>query len=173
MVTIGAFEAKKEQHEKQAKDGEKKVKQTSTYCIACSKNFKTSKAYENHIASKKHLEMILKFEAQPEKEVKIQDEEVEEEKDTMDVEEVDSDEWEDDDPIPITDCLFCDHHSSAMVKNLTHMTTEHSFFLPDPEFLVNLGGMVEYLGAKVTYRQASLVFQMYSAGGPGPYVLVV
>ena len=66
-----------------------------------------------------------------------------------DIEEVDSDEWEDDDPVPVGDCLFCPHHSSSLDKSLTHMTVEHSFFLPDPEFLTNVEGLIEYLGAKV------------------------
>lgn len=29
------------------------------------------------------------------------------------------------------------------------MTEAHSFFLPDPEFLTDLEGLIEYLGAKV------------------------
>ena len=121
---------------------------SSTYCIACCKNFKTVKAYENHIQSKKHQEMILKFEAKPAKQVVEEEEEEESGDEEMEVEEVDSDEWEDD-PIPITECLFCNHHSNNLEKNLNHMTVAHSFFLPDPEFLVNLEGLVEYLGAKV------------------------
>ena len=117
---------------------------SSTYCIACCKNFKSGKAYENHIQSKKHQEMILKYEVKPVQEVGTEEEEEE-----MEVEEVESDEWEEDDPIPVTECLFCNHHSNNLDKNLSHMTVEHSFFLPDPEFLTNLGGLIEYLGAKV------------------------
>jgi hypothetical protein len=29
------------------------------------------------------------------------------------------------------------------------MTEAHSFFIPDPEFLGDLAGLIEYLGAKV------------------------
>ena len=94
--------------------------------------------------------MILKFEVKPVKEVAAEEEEEEEEE--MEVEEVDSDEWEEDDPIPPNECLFCNHHSNNMDKNLNHMTIEHSFFLPDPEFLVNLEGLIEYLGAKVCLK---------------------
>ena len=118
----------------------------STYCVACCKNFKSGKAYENHIQSKKHQEMILKFEVKPVKEVAAEEEDDEEE---MEVEEVDSDEWEEDDPIKVTECLFCNHHSNNLDKNINHMTVQHSFFLPDPEFLTNLEGLIEYLGAKV------------------------
>ena len=46
---------------------------------------------------------------------KLADEEME---DDLEVEEVDSDEWdeENEDAIPPNDCLFCDHHSSTIDK---------------------------------------------------------
>lgn len=56
--------------------------------------------------------------------------------------EVDSDEWEDD-PVPVTDCLFCSHHSSTLDKNIVHR--QQSILFPDPEFITNLEGLVEYL----------------------------
>lgn len=48
--------------------------------------------------------------------------------------------------IPITDCLFCSHHSKSLMKNVGHMTKVHSFFIPDVEFLVDLKGLICYLG---------------------------
>jgi len=146
-VSFEAFEARKTAHEKQAATVNEEPKKN--YCVACGKNFKNVKAYENHIHSKKHQEMILKFEAKPAAKPKESVEEDDEEDEAeMEVEEVDSDEWEED-PIPITDCLFCSYHSKSLENNLVHMTNKHSFFLPDPEFLVNLEGLLEYLGAKV------------------------
>ena len=151
MVTADTFEERRAAHESQAKEGEGGgQKNEGNYCVACGKCFKNNKAYENHIQSKKHQEMILKFENTPAPLPPAEEEEEEEEEDDedMEVEEVDSDEWEDD-PIEKTDCLFCNHHSSSLEKNLTHMTTVHSFFLPDPEYICDLDGLIEYLGAKV------------------------
>jgi len=150
VVTAEAFESRKEIHEKQVKIDNKQITVPTLYCVACGKNFKNVKAYENHINSKKHQEMILKFEAKPAFIPKHEEpEEVEEEDDDdMEVEEVDSDEWEED-PIPSTDCLFCSHHSSTLEKNIVHMTSVHSFFLPDPEYVTDVEGLIEYLGAKV------------------------
>ncbi|XP_076150561.1 cytoplasmic 60S subunit biogenesis factor ZNF622 [Alosa pseudoharengus] len=51
--------------------------------------------------------------------------------------------------IPVTDCLFCKHHSRSISRNVAHMTKVHSFFLPDVEYLVNLRGLITYLGEKV------------------------
>ncbi|XP_060939570.1 cytoplasmic 60S subunit biogenesis factor ZNF622 [Limanda limanda] len=92
-----------------------------------------------------------------------EDEEEEEEEDMMeDFEEESMDQEEEDsaalsDPppaalpgsIPVTDCLFCSHHSKSLLKNVAHMTKVHSFFIPDVEFLVDLGGLIRYLGEKI------------------------
>ncbi|CAK6977023.1 cytoplasmic 60S subunit biogenesis factor ZNF622 [Scomber scombrus] len=51
--------------------------------------------------------------------------------------------------IAVTDCLFCSHHSKSLMKNVAHMTKAHSFFIPDVEFLIDLRGLVRYLGEKV------------------------
>lgn len=50
------------------------------------------------------------------------------------------------DAIPITDCLFCSHHSNCFMKNVAHMTKVHSFFIPDIEYLVDFRGLIKYLG---------------------------
>lgn len=51
--------------------------------------------------------------------------------------------------IPVTDCLFCSHHSRSLTKNVAHMTKAHSFFIPDIEYLVDLRGLIKYLGMPV------------------------
>ncbi|XP_008046880.1 zinc finger protein 622 [Carlito syrichta] len=70
-----------------------------------------------------------------------------------DVEEQDSEKEAEESPplgaIPITDCLFCPHHSSSLMKNVAHMTKVHSFFIPDIEYLSDLKGLIKYLGEKV------------------------
>ncbi|XP_057713601.1 cytoplasmic 60S subunit biogenesis factor ZNF622 [Corythoichthys intestinalis] len=51
--------------------------------------------------------------------------------------------------IPVTDCLFCTHHSKTLMRNVAHMTRVHSFFIPDLQYLADLRGLVRYLGEKV------------------------
>ncbi|KAN0107331.1 C2H2 type zinc-finger (2 copies) domain containing protein [Russula decolorans] len=46
-------------------------------------------------------------------------------------------------------CLFCAHTSSSFEDNLTHMSSEHSFFIPDGEYLVDPTGLIAYLGEKL------------------------
>lgn len=70
--------------------------------------------------------------------------------DEDEVEEVDSDEWEEENPIEDNNCLFCLHHSRNLVKNLHHMMKAHTFFIPDIEYCVDLPGLLTYLGEKVS-----------------------
>lgn len=46
-------------------------------------------------------------------------------------------------------CLFCNHRSSDATSNLEHMSRAHSFFVPDQDILVDLNGLLAYLGEKV------------------------
>jgi pre-60S factor REI1 len=47
------------------------------------------------------------------------------------------------------DCLFCSSRSSDIPSNLSHMSSAHSFFIPDAEYLVDLPGLLTYLGEKL------------------------
>lgn len=53
------------------------------------------------------------------------------------------------DAIVNTHCLFCTAPSSTVENNLKHMSSEHSFFVPDLEYLVDVEGLLTYLGEKV------------------------
>ena len=48
-----------------------------------------------------------------------------------------------------TQCLFCPQTSPSLEENLTHMSVAHSFFIPDAEYLVDLSGLITYLGEKI------------------------
>ena len=57
------------------------------YCMVSGKSFKSRKAYENHLNSKKYKEMLLKYEALPPKESFVNAEsEDEEEYEDMEIE---------------------------------------------------------------------------------------
>ena len=42
--------------------------------------------------------------------------------------------------ITSTSCLFCSSSSPTVEENLKHMSSTHSFFVPDLEFLVDVEG---------------------------------
>ncbi|XP_016042544.1 cytoplasmic 60S subunit biogenesis factor ZNF622 [Erinaceus europaeus] len=227
----------------QRAQAEQEGRATATYCTVCGKRFASLNAFENHLRSRRHLELEKKavqaasrrvqmlnaknlekglaadgldkdavnaaiqqaikaqpspkkapaaergpgtpdgdaadkpprlqwFEQQARKLARLQDEDDDgdEDEDLDDWEDVDTDEeleCEDTEgleeveeegearagpppgAIPVTDCLFCSHHSSSLVKNVAHMTKVHSFFIPDIEYLSDLKGLIRYLGEKV------------------------
>lgn len=51
--------------------------------------------------------------------------------------------------ISSTQCLFCPETSASLELNLTHMSTAHSFFIPDADYLIDLPGLINYLGEKI------------------------
>lgn len=123
----------------------------SVYCSACCKMFSNQNAYDNHLNSKKHKENEknkIEEDTLSDKSPKI----IEEDESVSDVEEVDSDEWDEmsENPIDNNNCLFCSHHSGNFYKNLEHMTISHSFFIPDIEYCTDVEGLLRYLGEKVS-----------------------
>jgi len=48
-----------------------------------------------------------------------------------------------------THCLFCPSESSSLPDNLSHMASTHGFFVPDADYLVDLPGLITYLGEKI------------------------
>lgn len=69
-------------------------------------------------------------------------------------EEIDDEEEEeamedDSERVPPTECLFCGEQSESVVANVAHMGQAHSFFIPDAEYLVDVEGLLTYLGYKL------------------------
>ncbi|XP_008556264.1 cytoplasmic 60S subunit biogenesis factor ZNF622 [Microplitis demolitor] len=145
-------------------------------CKVCHKTFNTTNQYENHLMSKKHRERSLKSEKIPPRDdaeyintvspgklihkavSSVGSPDKDDEKASSlnvevdsDVESVDSDDWVEDTDNPVKNncCLFCKHHSRSIVKNLKHMNEAHGFFIPDPEYCIDVRGLLVYLGEKV------------------------
>lgn len=140
---------------------EQAQQEISLYCTVCRKQFITDKSHANHLNSKKHKENVVIAEKKgqilggqadiPMKQSQTKVESADDDEDDMDIEEVDSDEWDEDfeNPIEKNDCIFCGHHSEDLVENVKHMSTVHSFFIPDTEYITDLEGLLLYLGEKV------------------------
>ncbi|KAF9580374.1 hypothetical protein BGW38_003011 [Lunasporangiospora selenospora] len=55
-----------------------------------------------------------------------------------------------------TECLFCPTKSETFEANVEHMTKGHGFFIPDLEYLVDLEGLIKFLGEKVSVANICL-----------------
>lgn len=53
-------------------------------------------------------------------------------------------------------CLFCPQQSTGIADNLTHMSTTHSFFIPDADYLTDISGLIIYLGEKIAVGNVCL-----------------
>jgi pre-60S factor REI1 len=141
----------------------KVIETTNNYCQTCKKSFGSSNQYDNHMQSKKHKEVAAKQAAKSAQQASEsstiqQQKPVEKAVDLRITEETTEEEMMAiiDEKIKTaprleeTDCLFCTHKSETFEENMTHMTTTHSLFIPDIEFLVDLRGLIRYLGEKIT-----------------------
>lgn len=181
-VTLEEFEQRAKEHRELSQNTNQ---DESQYCKYCSKLFNTKNAYNNHLNSKKHKiceERYIDNVNQEEEHsapsdsdsfvkvassgpsnvpnkfvvVNANDSGEEDIETDSDIEELDSDEWEEcrikgsDSLIKPRDCLFCGHHSKNMLKNLKHMSEGHSFFIPDVEYCVNIKDLLLYLGEKIS-----------------------
>ncbi|KAF9929271.1 hypothetical protein FBU30_001753 [Linnemannia zychae] len=133
-------------------------------CKICRKSYSSKNAYENHLASKKHKETEAKHKANP-RPVKVapvkSDVDSITSKVTVDLSITDDTTQEELEDImdkrietavrlELTDCLFCTEKAETFEKNVEHMTRTHGFFIPDLEYIVDLEGLIKYLGEKVS-----------------------
>ncbi|KAF8931351.1 C2H2 type zinc-finger-domain-containing protein [Dissophora ornata] len=140
---------------------------SNTECKSCRKSYSSENAYQNHLVSKKHKETEAKLKANPrpvkaavEKPVKSDvesitskitvDLSVTDETTQEELEEIMDKKIETAVHLESTDCLFCTEKAETFESNIEHMTKAHGFFIPDIEYLVNLEGLIKYLGEKVS-----------------------
>ncbi|ORZ40263.1 C2H2 type zinc-finger-domain-containing protein [Catenaria anguillulae PL171] len=145
-------------------------------CNLCNKTYANENGYRNHIASKKHKERAAAADIdteqyptalltrQPKKGGKAVPEvspatvespnELEQEQ--ADVEAMIEKKLAEAVKLELNDCLFCPLKLPTMEDALDHMATHHSFFIPDIDYLVDLPGLLTYLGEKVSVGNACL-----------------
>ena len=50
---------------------------------------------------------------------------------------------------PLVRCLFCNYESPTWKLSVTHMTRIHGLFIPEPNYITDLHGLLAYLQAKI------------------------
>lgn len=144
----------------QIKQDEENAK-SSIYCPICKKSYSSQKSFDSHTSSKQHKSLAsrsdnaLKDIGVPaaKKTIKPNEKKPVDESDD-EYEDVDEDEeWDEvvseNNPIANNMCLFCSNNSKNLLENVKHMSDIHSFFIPDIEYLVDMKGLLIYLGEKV------------------------
>jgi len=137
-------------------------------CEACKKVFNTENAFKNHELSKKHIENEANYQKRkatmesdddlsdlPEnennKETRINwKKRFAEAKTEEEFNKVLDEKIKMSRKLEETECLFCDYKGQTFEEKMEHMTIEHTFFIPDIEYLSNLKGLITYLGEKIS-----------------------
>ncbi|KAI9481600.1 MAG: C2H2 type zinc-finger-domain-containing protein [Benjaminiella poitrasii] len=134
----------------QAQSREEMEKQDLIYeCPICKKSYLSENAYNNHVQSKKHLELQQK--AVEQEDTKIPSVTINKNSATSD-EETSKKSTID----PLLDCLFCCRKNIDFDTNLSHMSKTHGFFLPDIEYLKDREGLIQYLYSQINDEKLCL-----------------
>ncbi|CAK4033515.1 Cytoplasmic 60S subunit biogenesis factor REI1 [Lecanosticta acicola] len=64
-------------------------------------------------------------------------------------------------------CLFCNYISPTVDLNVNHMSRQHSFFIPEKDFLVDLAGLINHLSETVTVLHQCLYCHKQIHSTPG------
>ncbi|OCF76624.1 pre-60S factor REI1 [Kwoniella mangroviensis CBS 8886] len=138
----------------------------SLSCASCSKNFSSENAFRSHVQSKKHRDREAQQSISHASSTPHSDHNTPQNSyhaPSTDVghapSDSESEEEEDGDfsariakarrRIQPTDCLFCPANHNSVDDNTRHMAKSHSFFIPDQDILLDLPGLLSYLGEKV------------------------
>eukprot|EP00177_Eucheuma_denticulatum_P000429 GFKZ01000740.1.p2 GENE.GFKZ01000740.1~~GFKZ01000740.1.p2 ORF type:complete len:372 (-),score=76.55 GFKZ01000740.1:2918-4033(-) len=124
-------------------------------CSCCSKRFSSQKALENHNKSRRHLDRVRRFPADDISELSTAgtvDTEVEGVEDVEDDEAVERElerRMREGKMFSSVECVFDGSVQGSVEENLEYMSKEFGFFLPYVEDVVDVEGLLRYLGQKV------------------------
>lgn len=128
-------------------------------CKACCKSFGSQKTHEHHLQSKKHQEQKNRIpESCPrtppnsDGEVvhKLESLSISENASESEVQKLIQEGIENARRLTLLDCMFCDDSFDSFEMNMDHMTQQHSLYIPDIDYLVDLPGLITFLGEKIT-----------------------
>ncbi|KNC99191.1 uncharacterized protein SPPG_05447 [Spizellomyces punctatus DAOM BR117] len=182
-VTAENFAARLEQQKHKNEEDETRNAFVAE-CIACRKTYSSQNAYSNHLGSKKHKDAQVRFNelkakgidplSRPEKKAsnvvsgvssssgsatapqKNWRAELANATSQDQVLDILARKAEQAERLTELDCLFCLHSAQSFENNMEHMAKAHSFFIPDIEYLVDLKGLIKYLGEKVAVGHVCL-----------------
>lgn len=163
-ITLDQFRAlennaqSQEQHAIQAKKAQSEAKR----CVDCAKTFSSLATYDEHLKGKRHLECVRNSVAS----LSLLDRPARQPKPPRDSVEFETiPDGTDEETarqilerniaiaprLQLEQCLFCSCAPFASLSQaLDHMTSVHSFFIPDLDFLVDLTGLVKWLGESIS-----------------------
>lgn len=136
----------------------------SRECLACRKTFGSAAAFENHLNSKKHTENAGKYAANEkvvriiensntapvtkslETEISLPENATDADIDAA----IEKHMATSKSRLEVSDCLYCPIRFDSMEECINHMHLNHSFYIPDIDYLKDLPGLMRHLADKVS-----------------------
>jgi pre-60S factor REI1 len=148
----------------------------SRECLPCRKTFASAAAFENHVNSKKHIEatamkntidtVVRIIEPTSNNNTNINSAKDQQNDQLISLPENPTDAEIDaaiqkhlenaKDRLKTSDCLFCPGHFDSTEEAINHMNSQHSFYIPDLDYLTDLEGLMRHLADKVSVWHSCL-----------------
>ncbi|KAI8832675.1 C2H2 type zinc-finger-domain-containing protein [Chytriomyces cf. hyalinus JEL632] len=142
-------------------------------CECCRKSYRSENAFDAHLISKKHRTLAANYDPSNNEPALSQQEQpatpraesreeywrtqFEEAESIEDIQSLVQQKLDESPRLATTDCIFCPAAEFESVESaLHHMSVQHSFMIPDIEYLVDLEGLLEHLGQKVSLGNVCL-----------------
>lgn len=160
-----SFDAFQQRSFENAPQVAKKKPSVNLFCPPCNRKFTNENMYQDHFKSSKHVKNAEEFKknGSVEKSILAPVAKQQEEKDKVESTEMLIEANADEafvmekvkeqlskvKHLEVEECLFCSLKFDSLEENVRHMTLTHSLFIPDIEYLVDLRGLIQYLGEKI------------------------
>ncbi|KAJ3398736.1 hypothetical protein HDU80_008627 [Chytriomyces hyalinus] len=142
-------------------------------CECCRKSYRSENAFDAHLISKKHRTLAANYDPSSNEPALLQQDQpttpraesreeywraqFEEAESIEDIQSLVQQKLDESPRLATTDCIFCPAAQFESVESaLHHMSVQHSFMIPDIEYLVDLEGLLEHLGQKVSLGNVCL-----------------
>ncbi|KAI5778149.1 C2H2 type zinc-finger-domain-containing protein [Geopyxis carbonaria] len=130
-------------------------------CKICTKVYYSENAYANHVGSLKHRQNVATAQMNAIRAGGSARNIVS----TATV--VGQDAKDDKDETSSVACLFCPYVSPSLTLNVSHMTKAHGLFIPEASYLIDLAGLISYLGKKLVFGNQCLYCNKTKGGLAG------
>ena len=139
LASVGAQEFQQKVEQKKKSTTTNNIVTELVYaCQPCAKQYSSENAFQVHTRSKKHMDKVNGEVVQPEI--------TEKKKRTIKVESLEDKKKI---KVDINECIFCPNKFETVELVIDHIIADHGFFFPDIEYLVDIRGLLLYLGHKV------------------------
>ncbi|KAA8909969.1 C2H2 type zinc-finger-domain-containing protein [Sphaerosporella brunnea] len=131
------------------------------HCAPCNKTYYSGNGYVNHVGSHKHRQNPVGEEPAVAESAALA-----EKVESLNISN-DSTPTPSVTALPLEACLFCPYVSPSLTLNVSHMSKAHGLFIPEATYLVNLPGLIKYLGEKLVFGNMCLYCNKQKGGLEG------